>query len=66
MEGGRALASGPLADMPSRLNLPIRLGEDAGVVIDATVDAVDDEWHLTRAGFAGGAQASWTRSAGRT
>ncbi len=34
---GRAVAAGPLAETLARLDLPIRLGEDAGVVLDAVV-----------------------------
>ena len=34
MEGGRVLGSRPLAETLARLDLPIRLGEDAGVVLD--------------------------------
>ena len=54
MEGGRALAHGPLADTLTRLDLPIRLGEDVGAIIHATLRAVDDTWHLARVDFRGG------------
>lgn len=54
MAGGRVLASGPLAETLARLDLPIRLGEDAGAILNATVGAVDEEWHLARVDFAGG------------
>ena len=37
-----------------RLDLPVRLGEDAGAVLEATVSAVDAAWHLARVDFAGG------------
>jgi molybdate transport system ATP-binding protein len=43
----------------SRINLPIRLGEDVGVAIDGMIDAVDDAWSLARVYFAGGHL--WTR-----
>lgn len=62
MEGGRALADGPLADTLARLDLPIRLGEDVGAVIEATVGIVDDAWHLARVDFPGGSL--WTRDRG--
>ena len=62
MEGGRVLASGPLADTLARLDLPIRLGEDAGAILDATVGAVDHHWHLARVDFAGGNL--WARDQG--
>ncbi len=59
MQHGRVIASGPLADTLARVDLPIRLGEDAGVVIDAIVGAIDADWHLARLDFDGGAL--WTR-----
>lgn len=62
MEGGRVLASGPLADTLTRLDLPIRLGEEAGAILDATVGEVDQEWHLMRVDFAGGSL--WARDHG--
>lgn len=62
MEAGRAVASGPLTDTLARLDLPIRLGEDAGVVLDAVVAARDEAWHLAHMEFAGGRV--WVRDAG--
>lgn len=62
LDAGRAVASGPLAETLARLDLPIRLGEDAGVVLEATVGAIDDEWHLARVNFSGGSL--WTRDRG--
>jgi molybdate transport system ATP-binding protein len=62
MAGGRALASGPLTETLARLDLPIRLGEDAGVVLDATVAEHDAQWHLARVEFPGGSL--WVRDAG--
>ena len=59
LERGHALASGPLADTLSRLDLPVRLGEDAGVVIDARVASIDAPWQLARLDFDGGHL--WTR-----
>ena len=48
MDGGRVQASGPLNETLSRLDLPIRLGEDAGVVLDGQVAERDERWHLMR------------------
>jgi molybdate transport system ATP-binding protein len=64
MEGGRVLAAGPLGGMLARLDLPFRLGEEAGAVLDATVGAVDTEWHLVRVDFDGGSL--WARDCGLT
>ena len=63
MEAGRAMASGPLTETLARLDLPIRLGEDAGVVLDAVVAERDADWHLARVTFAGGSL--WVRDGGQ-
>lgn len=62
MEGGVAVATGPLTETLARLDLPIKLGEDAGVVLDAMVAARDEEWHLAHMAFAGGRL--WVRDQG--
>jgi molybdate transport system ATP-binding protein len=62
MDGGRVVAHGPLGETLARLDLPIRLGEDVGVVLEATVGHIDSEWHLARVDFAGGGL--WTRDRG--
>ena len=50
------------ADTLARLDLPIKLGEDAGVVLDAVVAARDEKWHLAHMEFAGGRL--WVRDHG--
>jgi molybdate transport system ATP-binding protein len=62
IDAGRVVASGPITDTLARLDLPIRLGEDAGVVLDAVVAERDSEWHLVRADFNGGH--FWVRDGG--
>ena len=62
MEGGKALASGPLGETLARIDLPIRLGEDTGVVIDAEIAGRDAQWHLARGAFPGGSL--WVRDSG--
>jgi molybdate transport system ATP-binding protein len=62
MEAGCAVAAGPLTDTLARLDLPIQLGEDVGVVLDAVVTEHDAQWHLTRVEFAGGSL--WVRDGG--
>jgi len=59
MEQGRTLASGELTDVLSRIESPIHLGEDAGVIIEAKITEVDRQWHLARVEFAGGSL--WTK-----
>ncbi|UJW82547.1 molybdenum ABC transporter ATP-binding protein [Hydrogenophaga sp. SL48] len=63
MEAGRALASGPLAEVLSRVDLPIRLGEDAGVVLEGVVVERDAAWSLARVAFPGGCL--WVRDGGQ-
>ena len=59
LEQGRVLASGPLSETLARLDLPIRLGEDAGVVLQGEIAELDAAWHLARVAFAGGSL--WVR-----
>jgi molybdate transport system ATP-binding protein len=62
MEGGRVLGSGNLDDVLSRLDLPIRLGEDAGVVLEGRIAERDDRWHLVRVSCGG--EGVWVRDPG--
>ncbi len=62
MQEGRAVAVGPLTETLARLDLPIHLGEDAGVVLRARVVERDTAWHLARVEFPGGSL--WVRDGG--
>lgn len=62
LDNGRIVAHGPLSETLARLDLPIRLGEDAGVVLDAKVGEIDTQWNLSRIDFVGGS--FWTRDRG--
>ena len=62
MDAGRVLAAGPLTDILARLDLPIRLGDDAGVVLNAVVAERDAQWHLARVTFGG--ESLWVRDGG--
>lgn len=62
LKDGRAVAAGPLGETLARLDLPIHLGEDAGVVLDATVAERDAHWHLARVRFPG--DHLWVRDGG--
>ena len=62
MESGQIVAHGSLAETLVRLDLPIKLGEDVGAVLEATVCEIDSEWHLARVEFPGGSL--WTRDHG--
>ena len=59
MEAGRTVASGPVAELLSRLDLPLPPGEDAGVVLQGVVGALDAQWQLARLDVPGAA--FWTR-----
>ncbi len=54
LEQGQVLASGPIAELQARLDLPMALDEDAAVVVDAEVLAHDEAYALTRLGLAAG------------
>lgn len=47
LESGRVLAQGPLLDMLTRPDSPLAHGDAAGSVIEATVSAHDEAFHLT-------------------
>ena len=62
LEHGKVAASGSLYDTLSRVDLPLRLGDDRGVIVDARVGEIDRQWHLARLDFSDGA--FWTRDQG--
>lgn len=62
LEGGKVVADGKPNDVLARVDLPIRLGEDVGVVVAAQVTERDSAWHLVRVTFEGGAL--WVRDGG--
>ena len=46
LSNGQALASGPIGETLARLDLPLALGDDAGVVIEGHVSAYDRDYQL--------------------
>jgi molybdate transport system ATP-binding protein len=62
LEQGRVFASGPIAEVMSRLDLPRSEDEDVGVVLEATAAERDADWHLLRAAFPGGSL--WVQDSG--
>ncbi len=54
MEAGGVSASGPIADMLTRLDLPLAQGGDAETLIEATVSEHDEAYKLTYLDFPGG------------
>lgn len=55
MEAGRIINDGPLVELLTSPAPGLAQGRDAGAVVSATVGALDDEFHLARLDFAGGA-----------
>ncbi len=54
MDAGRVLGHGPLAEVLTRLDLPLRLGDDTGAVLSGQVAEVDPHWQLARVDVGGG------------
>lgn len=54
MEKGGVVAHGPIAELATRLDLQMARGESASALINATVEAHDDHYHLTYLRFPGG------------
>ena len=54
MERGRLLAEDAPTDVLSRLDLPLQLGDDTGVVLEGRIAERDSCWHLARIEFPGG------------
>ena len=55
MDQGQVVAHGDLQDVLSRVDLPITLANDLGVVLKAKVLHKDKQWHLMQTSFDGGA-----------
>ncbi|MES2051176.1 MAG: molybdenum ABC transporter ATP-binding protein [Pseudomonadota bacterium] len=54
LEAGRVVAAGPTRELMTRMDLPLAHGDSAAAVIEATVNRVEPQYHLSHAGFAGG------------
>lgn len=63
LEEGQVRAQGPLKAVLADVATPIRLGEDAGTVLEGTVEAREARWHLLRVAFPGGSL--WVRDEGQ-
>ncbi|WP_409319620.1 molybdenum ABC transporter ATP-binding protein [Pseudomonas sp. KCJK9016] len=46
LEAGKALASGPIGETLARLDLPLAMGDDAGVIIEGQVTSYDHAYQL--------------------
>jgi molybdate transport system ATP-binding protein len=63
MEGGKALTQGPLVEILTRTDTPIKIGDEPCTVLEAIIGAVDGQWNLARVDFPGGVL--WLRDHGR-
>lgn len=54
LDAGRVQASGPIAEMLTRIDLPLAHEHDAAAIIEATVNELNDEFHLAQLHFPGG------------
>lgn len=54
LEGGRVRASGTVAELAGRLDLPLAYADDAAAVVEAEVVNHDPDYHLSYLGFPGG------------
>ncbi len=62
LDNGKTLAHGPLTEVLARLDLPVTLGDEAGVVLEAKVAERDASYSLARFEWAGGSL--WARDQG--
>src|SRR5690606_22376523 len=62
LDAGRVAASGPLAAMLARVDLPGLPAEEASVLLQGKVEERDAQWHLARVAFDGGSL--WLAHAG--
>ena len=54
LENGNVNAQGPLAEILTRKEAPVKLGDDYSTILEVIVSHVEPEWHLVRASFDGG------------
>lgn len=62
LDNGRVTASGPLTETLARLDLPLQMGDETGVVLAGVVVERDQQWQLVRVEFSGGS--FWLRDVG--
>lgn len=54
MESGKVIASGPVHELLTRLDLPLAQDYDAASIIEATMSGYDETWKLATLAFPGG------------
>ncbi|WNO11410.1 molybdenum ABC transporter ATP-binding protein [Teredinibacter sp. KSP-S5-2] len=63
LEEGRCIAQGSVTDVFSRIDFPLQLGNETGVVIQGNITERDEQWHLALVSFPGGEL--WLRDEGQ-
>jgi molybdate transport system ATP-binding protein len=53
LSNGKALASAPIGETLARLDLPLAMDDDAGVIVEGAVSAYDDVYHLVTVNLPG-------------
>ncbi len=62
LQQGRVAACGPVAEVLTRIDAPIVLGDDVSALLQGTLETRDAQWSLACARFAGGSL--WLRDTG--
>ncbi len=62
LDAGQVKACGPVAEVLAGLDIPVVLGDDAGALLSARIEARDARWHLAQLAFNGGSL--WVRDTG--
>ena len=62
LDAGKVKACGPVADVLTGLDMPVVLGDDAGALLSASIEARDERWQLAQLRFNGGSL--WVRDTG--
>lgn len=64
LDQGRVSGQGNAQEVLTRIDNPVVVGEDVGVLLHGTVDALEGQWHLAKVAFDGGSM--WVRDGGMT
>ena len=62
LDAGQVKACGPVAEVLAGLDIPVVLGDDAGALLSARIEARDERWQLAQLTFNGGSL--WLRDTG--
>ncbi|MBU3001888.1 molybdenum ABC transporter ATP-binding protein [Paraglaciecola arctica] len=54
MQSGKNIAQGDIAQLFSRIDLPLGIGNEVGAILECNIVARDMKWHLMRVAFDGG------------